>query len=180
MKKLNLFLACAAVAVASMFGLSSCDKEDNPGNGGGSEDVVKTYDYQVFVSNEIFEEGDIFINVVKNGKPTEYNLKDGTAKTHTFGKDAGLTEPKDVKGKEMVFTNLKKGDTAEAKFVVKEGGLAAGGTTYVALVACPITYKNGGSGYKADKNEFYMGNMLNEKVQDYIDKRFAASKFVAE
>lgn len=180
MKKLNLFLACAAVAVASMFGLSSCDKEDNPGNGGGSEDVVKTYDYEFFANDEILAEGDIILKVVKDGKSNEYNLKNGTAKTHTFNKNNQYKNPVDYKGKEMVFTDLKKGDTVEPKFVVKEGGLAPGGKMDVGFVCCPTTYTNGIATLVPKENDFLMEGLPNEGVLDYVNKRFAVFKFEAK
>lgn len=174
MKKLNLFLACAAVAVASVFGLSSCDKEDNPGKDGGSKDVVKTYDYLLCANDEILDGGDILINVVKDGKPTEYNLKNGTEKKIMY-------KGKNYTGKEMVFSNLKKGDTAEPKFVAKEGAFPAGGNSNPLIVRLIKAYKNNvPSSIDSKSDTFAIPGLDNEKVQNYVEQRLAASKFKAE
>ena len=171
MKKFNFksIFAIAVVAVASVFGLSSCDKNDDmiipeaP-----SKEEVKAAEHMVFVSNTVLDLGDVVLKVNNDGKTDEYHLSAGTAKSYSQTKDDGSV--KEYPGKEIVVKNLKKGATVTPEFIPNESAIAA------ALPAgghYDVAFAN-------SANKFLMPGLANEKVVEYINRRLALMKYTAQ
>lgn len=81
MKKINSILAIAAVALTSVFGFSSCDKEEDVPAPKPEEEKVTDRTIQLVVSNDLLDACSFNINILRKNQSNEDNpLVDGDFK----------------------------------------------------------------------------------------------------
>ena len=183
MKKFNTILAIATVAISSVFGLTSCDKNDDSINNIPApmpqqevkEDAKNVdYDYQLFFSDEILSLGDCEITVENNGETTSYTASNGQAEAKTMAsKDPAVSRVYNFNGKTVNIKNLKAGSKVTIKFVPDEQAIAslpADGSTNIGFSRL-ITGTNATGAHVSNSDDFPMPGLKNARVSDYITRR---------
>ena len=188
MKKFNSILAIAAVALTSVFGFTSCDKNDDmlnqpgttmdqPGDNGGIKDTPaqsnSTYNYILFANDNVLNLGDVKVTVEQDGQIQEYKLSDAQTATGTFKKKTKEgTVDVSLGGKMLVINNVKSGAKVAPSFDGNADAIAAlqqDGHSDIVFYAGH--FKNLDDGIKAMGNAFVMYGLQNVKVVDYINAR---------
>ena len=140
MKKFNSFLAIAAIALTSVFGFTSCDKNDDVLN--GQPDITNTpgtsttdtdtkenkgiYECNYFVSDNVLSLGDFEITVEQDGEPTTYKVSEGQTAVETFNNaDRDNFKSYQLAGHRLIIDNLKDGAKVNVKFVPNEDAISA-------------------------------------------------------
>ena len=187
MKKFNSFfesakamtiLAIAAIALTSVFGFTSCDKNNDSFN----EPVQPTTfncpqkptnnkadsNYQLFLSNEVLDLGDVVVRV--EGENTEYKASEAPSTSTTMKFQVlDKTYEETFNGRTITVNNVKPGAKVTAEFIPNKEAIAAlpaDGTTNMAVAR----YITGGEN---DKRENPTKGIINSKVESLLTRRVA-------
>ena len=179
MKKFNSILAIAAIALTSVFGFTSCDKNndsfnnmpDTTVNGGGThkaETKKADSNYQLFLSNEVLDLGDVVVTV--EGQSTQYKASEAPSTSTTMKFQVlDKTYEETFNGRTITVNNVKPGAKVTAEFIPNKEAIAAlpaDGATNMAVAR----YISGG---ESDKMEYPSKGLINPKVESYLTRRVA-------
>ena len=174
MKKFNSILAIAAIALTSVFGFTSCDKNNDSFNNmpdaGPTQKPVdkKDSNYQLFLSNEVLDLGDVVVTV--EGQSTQYKASEAPSTSTTMKFQVlDKTYEETFNGRTITVNNVKPGAKVTAEFIPNKEAIAAlpaDGATNMAVAR----YISGG---ESDKMEYPSKGLINSKVESYLTRRVA-------
>lgn len=188
MKKFNSIFAIATVVLATVFGLSSCEKEaynelpvpQTVRNTAEEPKEQATVTYEYFVGNSTLSLGDVVITVEYNGEKTQHSVSAGesTRKAYMVTAEDGMDEKLDVRGKHVVIKDVKVGSVVTPSFIPNEeafAALPADGTTDVVLTGMVNSATRFVSAEGYTNTNLSKFGMPNSQVKDYIFSSFASA-----
>lgn len=188
MKKFNSIFAIATVVLATVFGLSSCEKEaynelpvpQTVRNTAEEPKEQATVTYEYFVGNSTLSLGDVVITVEYNGEKTQHSVSAGesTRKAYMVTAEDGMDEKLDVRGKHVVIKDVKVGSVVTPSFIPNEeafAALPADGTTDVVLTGMVNSATRFVSAEGYTNTNLSKFGMPNSQVKDYIFNSFASA-----
>jgi len=178
MKKFNSILAIAAVALTSVFGFTSCDKNDDSINNAATpvrpsqeqkaQDKATNmyYGYQVFVSDQALALGDLVVTVDNNGQTQQYKASEGQTGSMLGNVDNG--EAPVFMGRVVVVPVFKasaEGVSISVKFEKNETAIAALPTDGCEDYLIAYTYSKNVNPFTLDvlKESFKKGSIKGDK-----------------
>lgn len=190
MKKFNTILAIATVALTSIFGFTSCEKNDDAFKQPEtqvakssqvqtqkSQTVCSTFEYNLFINDEILNLGDVVVSLEQDGHTTEYKASEAQTTTKVAKEEInGSIVETTIYGKMIVIKGIKPGAVINPSFHGNTDALASlpkDGKTDLAIFTYYIkNLHNNKSSQKS--SELYVYNPKNDTVESCINARMKA------
>ena len=188
-------IAIAAVALTSVFGFTSCDKNDDvftretvvvkpfpgPTVDTPKAKTVEECEYKFFASDSILALGDFKITIEYKGEKQEFYASKGTRDVKAFLErcEDGVDEKFDPRGKTITVQGVKEGSIVTPEFIPNDAAIAARPADgKINIFACGFI--NGGvyscpmSG-KVVNMKYNMIGVPNNQIVNYINSRLATA-----